>query len=243
MIPYSLTKHRRGLLSHFWLLIDVWKNSIILNREKFQFCQDVVQFGGLQITSSGVTPWENLLNAISSFLGPKIYHWYKVIVWSSQSISMGIFTESYNAANLGPCKKKNFFKNFVRNENLKKAFLQSKQIIVGLVKKRSYHFQHQQGNLPSSGLEQGRYGLPVVTEALHIPNWESPSMLSRWMVHCIYKQQILHWHRTPVGTHWGKSSHNCLDITKMLHICHWLPKSNSSNWPSATNRNIWWQGP
>ena len=43
------------------------KNGIVLNREKFQFCQDVVLFGGLQITSSGVTPCDNLLNAISSF--------------------------------------------------------------------------------------------------------------------------------------------------------------------------------
>ena len=47
------------------------KNRIILNREKFQFCQDVVQFGDLQIISSGGTPCENLLNAISSFLTPK----------------------------------------------------------------------------------------------------------------------------------------------------------------------------
>ena len=37
------------------------KNGIIHNRVKFQFCQDVVQFRGLQITSSGVTPCDNLL--------------------------------------------------------------------------------------------------------------------------------------------------------------------------------------
>ena len=47
------------------------KNGIILNREKFQFCQEAVQFGGLQLTSSGVTPCDNLLNAISSFPTPK----------------------------------------------------------------------------------------------------------------------------------------------------------------------------
>ena len=43
------------------------KNGIVLNKDKFQFCQDEVQFGGLQITSSRVTSSENLLNAISNF--------------------------------------------------------------------------------------------------------------------------------------------------------------------------------
>ena len=47
------------------------KNGIVLNKDNFQFCQDVVQFGGLQITSSGVTPSENLLNSISNFPTPK----------------------------------------------------------------------------------------------------------------------------------------------------------------------------
>ena len=46
------------------------KNGIVLNWE-IQFCQDVVQFRGLQITSSGLTPFDNLLNAISSFPTPK----------------------------------------------------------------------------------------------------------------------------------------------------------------------------
>ena len=46
-------------------------NRIIINKDKFQFCQDVVQFGGLQITPTGVTPSNNLLNAISSFPSPK----------------------------------------------------------------------------------------------------------------------------------------------------------------------------
>ena len=38
-------------------------NGIVINKDKFQFCQDVVQFGGLQITSTGVTPSNDLLNA------------------------------------------------------------------------------------------------------------------------------------------------------------------------------------
>ena len=54
----------------YLLLCEKKKNGIVLNREKFQFSLDVVQFGGFQITLSGVTPSENLLNAISSFPAP-----------------------------------------------------------------------------------------------------------------------------------------------------------------------------
>ena len=46
---------------------------------------------------------------------------------------MGILIKSHNPAILGPRQKKT--PHFVWNENLGKAFQQSKQIIVGLVKK------------------------------------------------------------------------------------------------------------
>lgn len=39
----------------FDFVLHCAKNGIVLNRDKFQFCQDVVQFGGPQITPSGVT--------------------------------------------------------------------------------------------------------------------------------------------------------------------------------------------
>ena len=47
------------------------KNRIVLNRDKFQFCQDTVQFGGLQIMPSGVTPSESMLEVILNFPIPK----------------------------------------------------------------------------------------------------------------------------------------------------------------------------
>ena len=47
------------------------QNGIVLSKDKFQFCKDTVQFGGLQITSSGVSPSELMLNAILNFPVPK----------------------------------------------------------------------------------------------------------------------------------------------------------------------------
>ena len=109
-------------------------NGIVINKDKFQFCQDVVQFGGLQITPTGVTPSNNLLNAISSFPSPKnitdARSWFGLVnqvAWAySLSPIMLPFWELVK-------KKKN--SNFVWNEGLEKAFQQSKQVIVGLVKK------------------------------------------------------------------------------------------------------------
>ena len=47
------------------------RNGIILNPEKFQFCQDVVNFAGLQVTATNVKPSEKLLESIRNFPTPK----------------------------------------------------------------------------------------------------------------------------------------------------------------------------
>ena len=149
------------------------KNGIVLNREKFQFCQDVVQFGGLQITSSGVTPCDNLLNAISNFLTPKnitdARSWFGLVNQVAWAYSLSpIMLPFWDLI------KKNT--HFVWNESLEKAFQQSKLIIVSLVKKGVTTFD-QQGNLPSPRLEQGRHGLPIIAEVLHVPHQKSASVL------------------------------------------------------------------
>jgi len=41
-----------------------WTKGIVLNPEKFQFCVDIAQFAGLQITPTGLTPSEKLLASI-----------------------------------------------------------------------------------------------------------------------------------------------------------------------------------
>ena len=81
-------------------------NGIVINKDKFQFCQDVVQFGGLQITPTGVTHSHNLLNAISSFASPKNHYRCKVLVRACQPSSMGILIKPYNATIPRTCKKK-----------------------------------------------------------------------------------------------------------------------------------------
>ena len=47
------------------------RNGVILNPDKFQFCQDVVEFAGLQVTETGVKPSQKLLDAILNFPQPR----------------------------------------------------------------------------------------------------------------------------------------------------------------------------
>ena len=46
------------------------ENGITLNEDKFQFCQDTVEFGGLKITQHGICPSEKILSAIRNFPKP-----------------------------------------------------------------------------------------------------------------------------------------------------------------------------
>ena len=47
------------------------KNGVTLNPEKLQFCQDRVEFGGLNVTETGVCPSDTLISAIRDFPVPK----------------------------------------------------------------------------------------------------------------------------------------------------------------------------
>ena len=55
------TNIKEAFYHTFDFLTRCAQNGIILNKDKFQFCEDTVQFGGLQITSSGVSPSESML--------------------------------------------------------------------------------------------------------------------------------------------------------------------------------------
>ena len=132
MIHYCATKTEDTFYHTLEYLLLCEKNKIVLNREKFQFCQYVVQFGGLQITSSRVTPCDNLLNTISSFSTlkniTKARSWFGLVNQIAWVYSLSPIILPFRDL----VKKKT---QFVWNENLEKAFQQSKQIIVGLVKK------------------------------------------------------------------------------------------------------------
>ena len=123
-----------------FLLLCV-KNGIAFNTDKFQFCQDVVQFGSLLITPSGVTPSESILQAILNFPVPRT-------ITDARSW-FGLINEVAWAYSLGPVMlpfqdlvKQN--SKFAWNQSLEDVFKDSKQVIIDLVQKGVAMFNKDQ---------------------------------------------------------------------------------------------------
>ena len=83
----------------FHLLCQSAKNGIVLNTDKFQFCQDVVQFGDNSFWSD---PFWVHDTGDTQFSGPKDNYRYQIMVWAHQPGSLGILIGSSHAALLGP---------------------------------------------------------------------------------------------------------------------------------------------
>ena len=86
----------KGVFYHtFDFLLQCAKNGIELNTDKFQFCQDVVQFRGLQITPR-VTPSESMIQAILNFPVSRTIagarSWFGLINQVAWAYSLGLVT-------------------------------------------------------------------------------------------------------------------------------------------------------
>ena len=107
------------------------QNGIVLSKDKFQFCKDTVQFGGLQITSLGVSHSESMLNAILNFPVPKTItdarSWFGLVNQLAWAYSLSPIMLPFRDL----VKKSS---RFSWNQTLEKAFQESKEIIVKLVR-------------------------------------------------------------------------------------------------------------
>ena len=77
----------RDLEEHWWRVIDfleiVGRNGIILNGDKFQFCDRTVDFAGFRVSDDKVEPLPKYLQAIKTFPTPKnisdVRSWYGLV--------------------------------------------------------------------------------------------------------------------------------------------------------------------
>ena len=107
------------------------QNGIVFNESKFQFCMDTVEFGGLQISPTSVSPSQHMLDAIQNFPVPKTItdarSWFGLINQVAWAYSLSPIMLPFR-----DLVKKN--SNFTWDETINEAFSQSKQVIVNLVK-------------------------------------------------------------------------------------------------------------
>ena len=103
------------------------RNGIILNPKKFQFCQDVADFAGLQITNTSVRPSEKLLQSIRRFPTPQDISgaraWFGLVNQAAYAFAMTEEMACFRHL-LKPKVK------FEWTEELDKLFVKSKQAIV-----------------------------------------------------------------------------------------------------------------
>ena len=111
-------------------------------------------------------------------------------------------------------KKKKKYTHFVWTENLVKAFQQSKEIRVGLVKKGLTTFDINRVTC----LAKKAWASCYCRSTAHALPKKNNILLLWWMAHCIFRQKILYQHRVPIYTHWGWSSCNHLGSKKKCCI-------------------------
>ena len=103
------------------------RNGIVLNPKKFQFCQDTVEFAGLQITNTSVKPSRKLLQSILNFPAPKditgARAWFGLVNQAAYAFAAAQHMAPFRHL-LQPKTQ------FVWTEELDDLFKESKQLIV-----------------------------------------------------------------------------------------------------------------
>ena len=215
----------------FDFLLHCAKNGIVFNWEKFQFYQDTVQFGSLQITPSGITSSEPMLEAILSFPIPRTL--------TDTRSWFGLVNQVAWAYSLGPVMLP--FRDLVILYGTKALKMHSsiQKSHSRLCQKRYHDIRKKSSNMPHPRLEQRENGLPTAAKILHVHDWQSSCFLSRRLVPYICRQQILHWCRTPIRTYRGRGSSNSVGIGEVLDIRNGLSEPYSGYRPPITKGTIW----
>ena len=107
------------------------KNGIVFNIPKFSFCQVETEFAGLSMTAKGVAPSKAMLSAIVDFPTPTSLtdarSWFGLVNQVAWAYSLGPLMQPFR--DLIKAKSE-----FVWNASLQEAFLESKKVIIDLVR-------------------------------------------------------------------------------------------------------------
>lgn len=115
----------------FDFLVLGYKNGVRFNRSKFEFCSCEVQFGGLQLTKTGISPSSSMLAAILDFPVPQnltdARSWFGLVNQVAWAYSLGQWMQPFRDL----VKSKT---QFTWTQTLQDAFDRSKKVIVDMVR-------------------------------------------------------------------------------------------------------------
>ena len=117
------------------------KSGIVINETKFKFCQDIVEFAGLQITPSGITPSDKLLSAIKNFPIPTYItdacSWFGLVNHIAWAYAINPIMQPFQEL-----VKHN--SSFTWDSTLNQLFINSRYIIVSKIQEGIHMFDPQQ---------------------------------------------------------------------------------------------------
>ena len=115
----------------FDYLTLVYQKGVVLNINKFVFCEIDVEFAGLSLTSKGVAPSKSMLSAIADFPVPSSLtdarSWFGLINQVAWAYSLGPVMQPFREL----IRSKS---DFYWDDNVNRVFEESKKVIVDLVK-------------------------------------------------------------------------------------------------------------
>ena len=124
------------LQEHWWRMIDflelVGKHGIVLNADKFQFCEREVDFAGFRITENRVEPLPKYLEAIETFPTPTkltdVRSWFGLINQVAHYNQLGEMMAPFRPLLSSKAK-------FYWSDELQEAFTKSKKLIIEAIRR------------------------------------------------------------------------------------------------------------
>ena len=128
---------------------------MVFNSEKFQFAQDVVQFGGLKVTNEGIRPTKEFLDTIMDLQMPTnitdIRSFFRMVNQLNYTFSLSAVMEPFRHL-LKPGN------TFEWSPKLQDLFILAKQEIVNTVKDGVKHFEINRPTCVSTDWSKGGIG-------------------------------------------------------------------------------------
>ena len=170
------------------LLHTCAENGITLNPSKFQFCQDVVQFAGLEITNTNIRPCQKFLDAIQNFPTPSDISgargWFGLVNQGAYAFSM---TEE-----MAPFR--HLLKprvQFQWTDELDQLFQKSKRVIIEKIKEGVAIFDPSLPTCLATDFSGLGVGFFLLQKTCHCPDRKPTCCPDGWRL-CLVGSRFLH---------------------------------------------------
>ena len=190
------------------------RNGVILNPKKFQFCQDIVDFAGLQITATNVRPSEKLLQSIREFPTPKditgARAWFGLVNQAAYAFAMTEEMACFRHL-LKPKVK------FEWTDELDKQFIKSKEAIINKIIEGVHLFDPTLPTCLATDFSGTGLGFFLLQKSCTCTSRLPTCCPTGWRL-CLVGSRFLH----PAETRYAPIEGEALAVAYGLHQCRYF---------------------